>query len=458
MNNTYWNDLQILKDIQNDLIVEENKYTDKDIEEFKEGIMYFIDDFINQNIKLYKEYDFENIVFESLHKTIYEAYSFMINDLQIEFDLESNIYDSMEIYFYKHNCFRSYSGTTIVEKPDKIKIKKLLKQYENVEQPEQQTKEWFEFRREGLSASDIWKALDTQSQKNNLIYGKCKNIDMTKKQSVNIHSAFHNGHKYEPLSIMHYEFDFNTIVGEFGCIKHKKYPFLRASPDGINIKESSDLYGRLVEVKNPISRKLTGTPKKEYWIQMQLQMEVWDLDECDFLETVYKDYDSEEDFYNDGELFTRTAKGNRKGIIVQFFHNEKPHYEYSPVDISKKDFDTWYDKIMEKNSNMSWVANCYWYLEDYSCVLVPRNKKWFEEVYPDFKELWDTILKERKSGFEHRKPKRKNTKKKLTPNSFNKLKKNTEQLFIDSQLSPKIDEQQNIIIKVRTESFDFPDN
>ena len=62
MNNTYWNDLQILKDIQDDLIIEENKYTDKDIEEFKEGIMYFIDDFINQNIKLYKEYDFENIV------------------------------------------------------------------------------------------------------------------------------------------------------------------------------------------------------------------------------------------------------------------------------------------------------------------------------------------------------------------------------------------------------------
>ena len=31
--------------------------------------------------------------------------------------------------------------------------------------------------------------------------------------------------------------------------------------------------------------KLDGIPKKEYWIQMQLQMEVCDLDECDFLET-----------------------------------------------------------------------------------------------------------------------------------------------------------------------------
>ena len=124
-----------------------------------------------------------------------------------------------------------------------------------------------------------------------LIYEKCKPL---KKHgsSVNIESAFHHGHLYEPLSTMIYEYMYDTTIGEFGCIKHKNYSFLRASPDGINIKETNDLFGRLVEVKNPVSRKLTGTPKKEYWIQMQLQMEVWDLNECDFLETVYKDYDS----------------------------------------------------------------------------------------------------------------------------------------------------------------------
>lgn len=456
--NTYWNDLPKLTDIQNDLIIQENNYTNKDIDEFKEGILYFIDDFINQNIRLYKEYDFETILFEEIYDIVSQTYSSIIDDSNIDFSLEHHIFDAIEIYFYKNNSFRSYSGTTIVQNPDKSKIKKLLKKYENVEQPEQQTKEWFEFRREGLSASDIWKSLDTPSQKNNLIYSKCKDIDMTKKQSVNIHSAFHNGHKYEPLSIMQYEFDYDTVVGEFGCIKHEKYNFLRASPDGINIKEDSSLYGRLVEVKNPVSRKLTGIPKKEYWIQMQLQMEVWDLDECDFLETVYKDYPSEEEFYKDGESFTRTADGKRKGIIIQFFYNDKPHYEYPPVDISKNDYEIWYNKIMEKNSHMSWVTNCYWYLQDYSCVLVPRNKKWFNTVYPDFKNLWDTVLKERESGFEHRKPKKKNVKKKLTPNSLKKFKTDTKKLFIDSNISPIIDKQQNVVIKIRTESFDFPDD
>ena len=42
------------------------------------------------------------------------------------------------------------------------------------------------------------------------------------------------------------EFDFNTTVGEFGCKAHTKFPFLRASPDGINIDEKSKLFGRLV--------------------------------------------------------------------------------------------------------------------------------------------------------------------------------------------------------------------
>ena len=289
-----------------------------------------------------------------------------------------------------------------------------------------------------------------------MIYGKCKPIDIAKKgNSVNIESPFHNGHKFEPLSIMHYEFDFNTTVGEFGCKAHSDYPFLRASPDGINTDENNSLYGRLVEVKNPVSRKLSGTPKKDYWIQMQIQMEVWDLDECDFLETVFKSYENEEEFNNDGNSYIRTSNGLRKGIMIHFYYNEKPYYEYTPVDISKKDFDSWYDTIMEKNKHMTWVKNGYWYLEDYSCVLVPRNKKWFKAVYPDFKELWDTILSERVSGYEHRKPKKTSkTSKKITPTTLKKLETDTKILFFDTNISPKINDKQNIVIRVRTESFD----
>ena len=453
---THWDDLHILVDIS-DVIMEEvilddednQHFTNKDIEDFKESVQYFIQDFITNNINLYKDKHFENIMYDALYDIIYISYGTILD--KYDFDLEYHIYDSMEIYFYKNNAFRSYFKTTIINHPFKRKISRLLKSYKDMEQPEQRTPAWHKFRREGLSASNLWKALDTQPNINSLIYSKCKPLDLSKKEITNINSPCHNGHRYEPLSIMHYEHDYNTKVGEFGCIKHTKYPFLRASPDGINIDKTNDLYGRLVEVKNPTTRELDGKPKKEYWIQMQCQMEVWDLEECDFLETVFKSYTCEEEFYKDGISFTRNAKNKRKGIIVQFYDGKNPIYKYPPVDCSKDKFDIWYENLLEDNIHLTWVTNIYWYLKDYSCVLVPRNKKWFQSIMPNLFNIWDIILKERNSGYEHRKPRKKKKKKKLTPTTLTKLEQETQQLFSNSNINSEIDKNQNLVIKIKTD-------
>jgi hypothetical protein len=42
-----------------------------------------------------------------------------------------------------------------------------------------------------------------------------------------------------------------------------------------------------------------------------------------------------------------------------------------------------------------------------SCVLVPRNRQWFEDNIWELEELWNIVLEERVSGFEHRAPNRK---------------------------------------------------
>ena len=329
----------------------------------------------------------------------------------------------------------------------------LLISYENMEQPPQLTKEWYEFRWNLLTASNIWKALDTESNRNNLILGKCLPINTKKYNNVNINSPFHNGHKYEPPSIMLYEYEYNTIVGEFGLYVIN-YSFLGASPDGINIKRNNSRYGRGLEIKNPVNRELTGIPKKDYWVQMQLQMEVWDLDEIDFLETCFKEYESESDFYNDGKSFHLNSENKRKGIIVQFYNDSKPVYKYPPINISKKDFEKWYDNILIESQDLNWIKNIYWYLDDYSCVLVPRNKKWFDAVLPEFKKVWDTILKERKEGYEHRKPKTREKKKKNKPTINIESMKH---LFSEMPDTPKITDT-NVVIKIRTQSFEESSN
>ena len=121
------------------------------------------------------------------------------------------------------------------------------------------------------------------------------------------------------MSILIYEKIHNTKVGEFGCIKHDNLSFLKASPDGINIDPKNKLYGRMLEIKNPTTRKISGVPKKEYWVQMQIQMEVWDLNECDFLETSFKEYENEEEFLKDtngvDDVYIKSSKNERNKYI-----------------------------------------------------------------------------------------------------------------------------------------------
>ena len=186
-------------------------------------------------------------------------------------------------------------------------------------------------------------------------------------------TSMHWGVKFEPLSIMVYEDivrqidGFSTRVGDFGCIRHTQYPFIGASPDGIHIDPHSPRYGRMVEIKNIVNREITGIPKEEYWIQMQVQMEVCNLNECDFLETRFVEYDSYEDFINDGS-YTESTDGKMKGIIMHFVKDDKPFYKYIPFHTDEEISEKMQEDIMEELSDCIWVKNIYWKLDEYSCV------------------------------------------------------------------------------------------
>ena len=52
-------------------------------------------------------------------------------------------------------------------------------------------------------------------------------------------------------------------------------------------------------------------------------------------------------------------------------------------------------KEAENSTNIVWVKNTYWKLEKFSCIFVPRNKKWFEHSIDKIKKVWDTIYYER---------------------------------------------------------------
>ena len=343
-------------------------------------------------------------------------------------------------------------------------------------QPEQRTPEWYLRRNNLITASAASKAFGTPASVNQLIYEKCKNYAapptaMTETETyaetetaindsiggeadadkdthkiiispsaatattpgshnnnVSVNSPLHWGQRYEPITAMLYEYRNNTKLGEFGCIAHDTHPFIGASPDGINVDPTSALYGRMVEIKNIVNREITGIPKEEYWIQTQIQMEVCDIDETDFVETRIKEYADEEEFLADSPSDAPasrnyTATGLEKGVILWFqpppTKNPNPNctgliysmplYEYAPLGISQEEYDAWEQEVFEKHEKTGcfWARNIYWYVDQYSCVLILRNRLWFSAAVPVLQQLWNTIEKERKTGFAHRAPKKK---------------------------------------------------
>lgn len=279
----------------------------------------------------------------------------------------------------------------------------------NCYQPEQKSEEWYKYRNNLITASSAWKILHTQSTLNEYIFSKCKPFDVSKYFSVNVNSPFHWGNKYEDVSIAFYEYKNDVKVTDFGCIKHNKYDFLGASPDGIVTSEKNR--GRMLEIKNIVNREITGIPKKEYWIQMQLQMEVCNLEDCDFLECRFKEYEDEDAFKNDG-TFSFTKSGKYKGIMLQFFDGDQPIYKYAPFMCNEEEYEEWHKKTMDENE--SWIKTIYWYLDEYSCVHIKRNKIWFDTIVPVLKNTWNIIEYEKVNGYSHRKPKS-NPKKKKEP-------------------------------------------
>jgi putative phage-type endonuclease len=303
---------------------------------------------------------------------------------------------------------------------DKI-IQDKIEHIKQKPQPEQRTEEWYTFRHNLITASNAYKAFEGQNTINQLIYEKCqplKNKEDEKSKMVNINTPFHWGQKYEPLSVMLYENMYNTKVADFGCIQHDKYAFLGASPDGINVDMNSERYGRMLEIKNIVNREINGIPKKEYWIQMQMQMEVCDLNECDFLETKFLEYDNAKTFFcdlqKDEEKDDKKEVLDTKGLIL-YFHNSKqvkPFYVYKPLNIVKKeDILKWEEDTIElyqsPEKNLLYIQTIYWKLEKLSCVLVSRNENWFKNNIQSLQNVWNIIEKERITGYEHRAPNRK---------------------------------------------------
>ncbi len=412
----YIHELPKLEDILHTLIFEDEPtiFDESNAVELIETALHLMEEYVIDNPSAISDPDFHEDLLEEIKDIFYIQFEEQIfaSDF-VEDDLNEILEDAFRIFvttFYpeRSSCEEKETTINVIEGDTNFKDEKEQKiiGLRGIPQPQQRTPEWYQFRWNLITASNAWKAFESQSTINQLIYEKCQPIkkfdenDNEEIKMVNTNSSLHWGQKFEPLSVLIYEHKYKTQVEDFGCIQHPTYKFVGASPDGIIVNKNSDRYGRMLEIKNVVSRDINGIPKKEYWVQMQLQMEVCDLDECDFLETKFTEYSDYNAYEND-------TTDKMKGIIIYFHTKEgKPFYVYKPLE--EDDVTKWEEDVLSlyqsEKYNYTYMKFIYWKLEVFSCVLVLRNKEWFKNNIPQLEKVWKIIEQERVTGYEHRAP------------------------------------------------------
>jgi putative phage-type endonuclease len=309
------------------------------------------------------------------------------------------------------------------------KVKKLMAK----PMPVQRSQEWFEARRQKITASAAASLLikdKTSCESYVKEYGledtfnydgKCCNsyttfeqfkMDKTIQPEFKTNIACIWGVKYEQCATDIYMLMKNTIVIEFGLLAHDTINWLAASPDGITVD------GTMLEIKCPFRRKITGIPLFVYWNQCQLQLEVCDLEVCDFFEVELVEVATITELIDDS-LSEKVPE--YKGCLVQI--------ETIPDDLDKRTFlypdrslinkplelAKWADdatmksiesKSLEVISQTENLVTCrdsrykkynfrtvYWKTQTISCVPIKRDRNWMTSVAPIMKEKWDEIMK-----------------------------------------------------------------
>jgi len=329
---------------------------------------------------------------------------------------ESNIY---YIGLYTNDYIRKKFTELNELEQKRDYLKTHLSQLKKLELPEQRSKEWYEMRENVLTASSLADALGKGhfNTRDDLL------IDKTSKEQKPfiINDIIQWGVKYEPVATEFYEKMNNLTIVEFGLVPHPTFNIFGASPDGICDEDSPKEYiGRMLEIKCPPRREFTHEVPKHYWMQMQGQLEVCDLEECDFLQVKIEEYfnvtEYEKDLLIDSKtemiVNGKTSKNLPKGLVIAYSLKEKDsekfeiHYKYSPWSRPLNELLDWRDKTLSEleelykdaDEKFSIYEIKWWKITRYECTLVRRDKEWWLETVPEIIRFWDEVEHYRKVG------------------------------------------------------------
>lgn len=325
-----------------------------------------------------------------------------------------------------------------------INIDNTFKKLCDIPQYAQRTHEWYEYRKDRITASDTSAAIDLNPYDTieNFIIKKCEGSTLFDNKAM-----FH-GRKYEPIATSIYENLYNVNVKEFGSLPSDTYSFLGASPDGICNKLSLDnktfskKYGTMIEIKCPPNRPINiegdiigDICPFYYYCQIQQQLLCCNLDVCDFWQCKIIEYSNEEEYLKD-KVYTRITEtildnlSNNKGIaykkcnsnilkgaFIQFYPKKfikqfdddniewKSVFIYCPnINITCNEYKIYIDNIFKNleienkdiYDNYYFNKIIYWKLVKAHNVSIIKSDKFLNRIIPQLRYTWNEILYYRK--------------------------------------------------------------
>jgi len=252
----------------------------------------------------------------------------------------------------------------------------------------QRSQAWFENYSKVLTASEFSALFALNKRRKDLVYSKahppremagpfrhaCPTDEM---------NAIGWGIRFESVVKQILEAKDNCKVYEPGRIQHSTNTRLAASPDGI-IEESRlpHQLGRLVEIKCPYSRAIGKEIPSDYWIQMQIQMEVTDVDECEYIEVnlVSKKANQTEPLDLSGTTYTGTVYLLKQNVV----DGEPFDYKYLYGNLGSSE-------VPPIPEGYKLVETIPWGLKTWHRKLVQRDRAWYQGTLGWQEAFWSDV-------------------------------------------------------------------
>jgi hypothetical protein len=355
---------------------------------------------------------------EDIAEEVWAAVATTANETILEFIDDDGERDTLEDTLMEaaRTWFSEHHATTIdaLQVSDGPTIRRLC----TAPQVEQHTAEWYAQRRNRLTASEFSHILD--GRRGALLRSKlATDTDDQNRGKAPVAVAQEDGemnatswgHRFESVTRDIYELEIagvKTVNDTMGRLTHRSVSWLSASPDGLVI--AGPLAGRLVEIKSPKSRQPGEFVPMDYYVQMQIQMEVCDVDAVDFIAAQYAqvplqvgrgtwiedasgcygDYSlSESRFLTEEELDKIDAAAWKGRIEVYGYTGDSGSWMYrysAPVeDLADA---TFHDPVPD----LPLLEHSIWWLTGWHPRTVLRNSAWWDSIgWPQAQLFWAEV-------------------------------------------------------------------